>query len=203
VWKDYHHQSVRKSVDPIIFYHHHPHEYGYISFNLQARQGDYLQALQTIWKKHYPNDQFIYYFMNQFMAEQYQSDKLFSTLLNLFSVISIVVANLGLFGMASLAMIKRTREIAVRKVLGATIANILIMVSKKYIRLILLSCVFAFPLAYYVTDQWLKSFAYKIDVSWWMIILPGIIVLVTTLVTIASQSIRAAVANPAKSLRDQ
>jgi putative ABC transport system permease protein len=203
VWKDYHHQSVRKSVDPIIFLHRHPFEYGYYSFNVQSRQGDYLQTLQTIWSKHYPNDQFIYYFMDRFYEKQYQADELFGKLLNLFSIISITVASLGLFGMASLAMVKRTKEIGIRKVLGASVWNILVMLSKKYIRLIAISCAFAFPLAYYFTYQWLSGFSYRINISWWMIVFPGAIVLAATLLTIASQSIRAALANPAKSLRDQ
>ncbi|HOX83302.1 MAG TPA: ABC transporter permease [Chryseolinea sp.] len=203
VWKDYHQESVRKSVDPVIFYHHHPHEYGYYSFNVQSREGDYLEALQSIWKKHYPNDQFIYYFMDRFFEEQYRADELFGKLLNLFSVISIVVSSLGLFGMASLAMVKRTKEIGVRKVLGASVWNILVMLSTHYVKLILIGCAFAFPLAYYLTYQWLEGFAYKIEISWWMIILPGILVLLATLLTIATQSVRAALANPAKSLRDQ
>jgi putative ABC transport system permease protein len=203
VWKDYHHESVHKSVDPIIFYHHHPHEYGYYSFNVQSRQGDYLKALQSVWDKHYPNDQFIYYFMDHFFEAQYRADELFGKLLSLFSVISIIVSSLGLFGMASLAMVKRTKEIGVRKVLGASVWNILVMLSTHYVKLILIGCAFAFPLAYYLTYQWLQGFAYKIEVSWWMIVLPGILVLVATLLTIAAQSIKAALANPAKSLRDQ
>jgi putative ABC transport system permease protein len=203
VLKDYHHESIRKPVEPILFFHHHPHEYGYYSFKVQSRQGNYLQGLEKIWHKHYPNDQFIYYFMDRFFEEQYQSDEFFTKLLKLFSIISIAVASLGLFGMASLAMVKRTKEIAVRKVLGARVSDILLMISRNYVRLIAISCAFAFPLAYYVTDQWLNGFAYKIDVHWWMIIMPGAIVLLTTLLTIAAQSIRAAIADPARSLRDQ
>jgi len=87
--------------------------------------------------------------------------------------------------------------------LGATASNILVMLSGKYVRLIVLSCIIAFPVAYYLTSLWLDGFAHKINVSWWMIVLPGAFVLVTTLLTIASQSLRAALANPAKSLRDQ
>jgi putative ABC transport system permease protein len=202
VWKDYHHESVRKAVDPLIFYHRHPFEYGYYSFQVQSRQGDYLATLQTIWNKHYPNDQFIYYFMDRFFEEQYRSDELFARLLNLFSIISITVAGLGLLGMASLAMVKRTKEIAVRKALGATATNILTMLSKSYVRLIMISCLFAFPAAYYLTYKWLEGFAYKIDVQWWMILSPGVIVLAAMLLTIAGQALRAAFANPAKSLRD-
>jgi len=203
VWKDYHQQSLRKSVDPIIFYHHHPHEYGYYSFQAQSRTGDYLKTLEQIWNRHYPNDAFNYYFMDRFFEQQYKSDQLFAKLLSLFSVISITVACLGLFGMASLSMVKRTKEIGVRKVLGASVFNILVMLSKNYVKLIIVSCVFAFPAAYYLTHQWLSGFAYKIDVSVWMIVLPGVIVLVATLITISSQAIRAALANPAKILRDQ
>lgn len=141
--------------------------------------------------------------MDRFFEEQYQSDELFSRLLNLFSIISIAVASLGLFGMASLAMVKRTREIAVRKVPGASVSNTLVMISSNYVRLIVISCAFAFPLAFYLIHQWLEGFTYKIEISWWMIVIPGGIVLATTLLTIAGLSIRAALANPATSLKDQ
>ncbi len=203
LWKDYHHESVRKAVEPIIFLHHHPHEYGYYSFQVQSSASDYLSVLQEIWKKHYPNDTFTYYFMDRFFEAQYKADLLFERLLGLFSFISMTVACLGLFGMATLAMVKRTKEIGVRKVLGASVWNIIMMLSKSYIRLIIISCAFAFPIAYYFTHQWLQGFAYKINISWWMILLPGLIVLVATLLTISSQSLRAALANPAKVLRDQ
>jgi putative ABC transport system permease protein len=203
VWKDYHHESLRKSVDPIIFYHRHPHEYGYYSFNVRSREGNYLETLENIWNKHYPNDQFIYYFIDSFYEAQYKADELFGKLLGIFSIISIVVACLGLFGMATLAMVKRTKEIGVRKVLGATVWNILVLISSGYIRLILISCVFAFPLAYYFTQRWLDGFAYKIDISWWMIVLPGLIVMAVTLITISSQSLKAAMTNPAKSMREE
>lgn len=203
VWKDYHHQSIRKPLEPTLFYHRHPHEYGYYSFQVQSREGDYLTSLQQIWKKHYPNDTFVYYFMDSFFEEQYKSDRLFSRLLNLFSIISITVACLGLFGMATLSMVKRTKEIGVRKVLGASVWNILVMLSRNYIKLILISCLFAFPASYYLTYLWLNDFAYKVEVSWWMIVLPGVVVLIATLLTISTQSVRAAMTNPAKTLRDQ
>ncbi len=203
VWKDYHHESVRKPVEPVIFYHRHPHEYGYYSFNVQSREGNYLAALEEIWRRHYPNDQFIYHFMDRFFEEQYRADKLFGKLLSVFSIISISVASLGLFGMASLAMVKRTKEIGVRKVLGASVVNIVLLLCKNYIRLIAISCVFAFPVIYYLTNRWLQDFAYKITISWWMIVLPGAIVLTAALLTIATQTIRAATANPTRSLKEQ
>jgi len=203
VWKDYHHESVRKTVDPIIFFHHHPHEYGYYSFKVNSLEGNYLETLKKIWDKHYPNDQFIYYFMDQYFEDQYRADEIFGNLLKLFSVISIVVASLGLFGMSSLAMVKRTKEIAVRKVLGASVLDILVMLSKRYMIFMAISCFFAFPLMYHFGSQWLAGFVYKIDISWWMILFPGVMVLFATLLTIAGQSIRAATTNPATRLKDQ
>lgn len=203
VLKDYHHRSLRNMVEPVIFVDKHPIEYGYYSFSVQTREGKFLNTLKEIWSKHYPNDQFVYYFMDHFFEEQYNQDQLFSKLLNIFSVISIIVASLGLFGMASISIAKRTKEIAVRKVLGATTANLLMMLSTTYVKMILIGCALAFPAAYYLTAQWLKEFSYRIDVKWWMILLPGIIVLITTLMTIGGQAIRAAVANPAEKLRDQ
>lgn len=203
IWKDYHHQSARKSVEPIIFVYQHPHEYGYYSFLVQSRSGNYLETLEKIWKHHYPQDQFICYFMDSFFEAQYRDDELFASLLTLFSMISIAVASLGLFGMTSLTMVKRTKEIGVRKVLGASVWNILLLLSKNYVRLIAISCVFAFPLSWYLTWKWLQGFSYKISIQWWMIVFPGIVVLTTTLLTIAWQTVRAAMANPAKSLKDE
>lgn len=203
LWKDYHHESIRKAVSPVIFFHRHPHEYGYYSFQVQAGQHNYLETLQQLWKKHYPADQFIHYYVDSFFAQQYRADELFGKLLGLFSVIAIVVAALGLFGMASLSIVKRMKEIGVRKVLGATVMNILVLLAKSYIKLILISCVFAFPLAYYITWQWLQGFSYRINISWWMVLLPGVIVLAATLLTIAGQSIRAALSNPVNTLKDQ
>ena len=203
VLKDYHHQSLRSSVEPVIFVHKHPYEYGYYSFSVESREGEFLTKLRDIWNRHYPNDHFVYYFMDRFFEEQYNQDELFGKLLNIFSVISIIVASLGLFGMASISIAKRTKEIAVRKVLGATTVNLLVMLSKTYVKMIIIGCALAFPAAYYLTSQWLKEFSYRIDVKWWMILLPGLIVLLTTLMTIGTQAIRASVANPADKLRDQ
>lgn len=203
ILRDYHHESVRKAIDPILYVMRHPHEYGYYSFRANSREGTFLEALEEIWKKHYPNDTYTYYFMDSFFEDQYQSDALFSALLQLFSVIAIFVASLGLFGMATLSMVKRTKEIAVRKVLGASAGNILVMISRSYLLMILIGCLFAFPLTYYLTTRWLESFANKIAVQWWMILVPGLMVLLTTLLTIGGLSLRAAMANPARSLKEQ
>lgn len=203
VWKDYHHESIHKSVIPIIFIHRHPNEYGYYSFLTETNRGSYLKDLETVWNRHYPNDTFVYYFMDQFFAGQYASDQLFEKMLRLFSIISILVSCLGLFGMATLSMVKRLKEIGIRKTLGATVPDILLLISSGYVALIAISCVFAFPVAWYIATHWLDGYAYKINIQWWMLILPGIIVLLTTLITVSIQAVKAALSNPVKVLRDQ
>lgn len=202
VWKDYHHESLHKPVSPVIFYHLHPFEYGYYSFNVNAGGGAFLSDLEKTWNKHYPNDQFVYYFMDRYFAEQYRADELFGRLLKAFSVIAIAVSALGLFGIASLAMVKRSREIGIRKVLGASVGGILAMLSGRYVRLILIGCILAIPLSLFLMDRWLQNFAYKISIAWWMLIVPGVLVLAATLLTISIQSVRAATANPVDSLKD-
>lgn len=203
VWKDYHHESIHKAVSPIMFIFRHPHEYGYYSFRMETTSTDFLPALQKIWNEHYPADTFTCYFMDSFFEEQYTADLLFEKLLTIFGVASVVIACLGLYGMASLAMVKRTKEIGVRKVLGASVPRIMLLLSQTYIRLVIIGSAIAFPLVWYITARWLEGFSYRVDVRWWMIVLPSIFVLLISLATISVQTIRAAMSNPAQVLRDQ
>jgi putative ABC transport system permease protein len=202
VWKDYHHQSLRKTVEPTVFYYRHPHEYGYYSFRLNTATGDYLQVLKHIWSRHYPNDTFQFYFMDQYYAKQYNTDQLLAVLLRIFSLFSVIIACLGLFGMATLMLVRRTREIGVRKVLGASVWSILLLIAKSYVWLLLISCVFAFPVAWHMAHQWLEGFANRINITVWMIVVPGLLMLVAILVTISIQALKAALANPVNTLRD-
>ena len=203
VWKDYHHESMHKPITPVMFIFRHPFEYGYISFKLASSKGEFMTKLEEIWKKHYPNDTFTCYFMSSFFEDQYASDRLFAKLLGIFGFISVTIASLGLLGMASLSMVKRTKEIGVRKVLGASIGNILLMLAREYVLLLSISSILAFPLIWYATSKWIEGFSYKIELQWWMILVPGLLVMMVSLVAISGQAIRAAMTNPTKVLRDQ
>lgn len=203
VWKDYHHESVHKPITPVMFIFRHPFEYGYISFKLASSKGSFMPKLEEIWKRHFPNDTFTCYFMSSFFEDQYASDKLFAKLLGMFGFISVAIASLGLLGMASLTMVKRTKEIGVRKVLGASVSNILLMLASEYISLIAVSSLLAFPLTWYVTSKWMEGFSYRVALEWWMIVVPGILVMIISLGAISGQAIRAAMSNPTQVLRDQ
>jgi putative ABC transport system permease protein len=203
VWKDYHHESVHKPITPVMFIFRHPFEYGYMSFRLGSSKGDFLARLEDIWKRHFPNDTFTCYFMSSFFEDQYASDKLFAKLLSIFGFISVAIASLGLLGMASLSMVKRTKEIGVRKVLGATVGNILLMLAKEYMLLIAISSLLAFPLIWYSAAKWMEGFSYRVNLQWWMIIVPGVLVMIVSIIAISGQAIRAAMSNPTKVLRDK
>jgi ABC-type antimicrobial peptide transport system permease subunit len=124
-------------------------------------------------------------------------------LFDIFSILSIVISCLGLFGLATFAAQQRIKEIGVRKVLGASEAVIVSLLSKDFIKLVLISCIVAFPVAWWASDKWLQSFAYRINISWWLFAIAGVLALLIALITVSFQAIRAAVANPVKALRSE
>jgi len=162
-----------------------------------------LNVMQQAWKKHYPDDPFSFYFMDSFFARQYEDDELFGKLLTLFSVMSAIVASLGLLGLASLTVLKRTKEIGVRKVVGASVLRILLLLSKDYLRLIFIAFVLVIPIFYYAITEWLQVFSYRIELQLWMFLLPGIIVTTIAWCIISLQSLKAARTNPVKSLKTE
>ena len=131
-------------------------------------------------------------------AEQ-QTGKLFIT----FAVFAIFIACLGLFGLVTYAAEQRTKEIGIRKVLGASVGGIVAMLSKDFAKLVLIASVIAFPVAWWAMNKWLQSFAYRINISWWVFVIAGIAAIVIALITVSFQAIKAAIANPVKSLRTE
>ncbi len=204
VIQDYHQESLKKKVEPVLFYFGHPYEFGYYTFRVNsANREAALNFMQQAWKKHYPDDPFSFYFMDNFFARQYEDDELFGKLLTLFSAMAVIVASLGLLGLASLTVLKRTKEIGVRKVVGASVLRILLLLSKDYIRLVLIAFLIVLPIFYYAIDEWLKVFSYRIELQFWMFIMPGIIVTTIAWCIISLQSLKAARTNPVKSLRTE
>ena len=158
-------------------------------------------AVERIYSGLFPGNPFRYAFADEEFDEQYQNDRRFATLFSLFAVLAILIACLGLFGLASFSARQRTKEIGIRKVLGASVAAMVSLLSKELIKLVLLANVAAWPLAYFAMNKWLQSFAYRINVSWWVFALAGGLALVIALLTVSSQAIKAALANPVDSLR--
>ena len=150
-----------------------------------------------------PEQPFEYQFLDDHFAELYRADQAVSKVVGILAGLAILISCLGLFGLASYAAEKRVKEIGIRKVLGASVPNITALLSKDFIRLVFVSNLIAWPIAWFSVNRWLQDFAYRIPVSWWVFILAGVIALLIALVTVSFQAIRAAITNPVKSLRTE
>jgi putative ABC transport system permease protein len=203
VTKDFHHLGLQKAIDPVIFLYR-PGSRSYLS--LKVGTGD-MQAtvaeVQQKWEQHFPDDPFNYFFLDQFFDQQYQSDTMFGQLFTFFALLAIFVASLGLFGLASYDVLQRTKEIGIRKVLGATTAGLVTLLSKDFLKLVFLAFLVATPLAYFFMEKWLADFAYHTNIGWWVFVLAGVVAVTVAFLTVSFQSTKAALANPVKSLRSE
>jgi ABC-type antimicrobial peptide transport system permease subunit len=162
-----------------------------------------LATLEKASKKFNPKYPFYYIFPDDIFKFQYHSEMIIGQLANVFAFLAIFISCLGLFGLAMFMAEQRTREIGIRKVLGANVAGIITMISKDFLTLVAISAVIAFPVAWWAMNKWLQDFAYKTNISWWIFLLAGIATTLIALVTISFQAVKAAVANPVSSLRSE
>lgn len=162
-----------------------------------------LPTIKRVYAKVAPVFPLEYNFLDQKFDLLYKKDIRQQTILSIFAGLAIFIACLGLFGLAMFTAVKRTKEIGVRKVLGSTIQNIVLLLSKDLLKPVLLATVIAIPAGYYIMNNWLQNFAYRTPLYWWIFALPALITFVIALVTVSFQAIKAAVANPVKSLRTE
>ena len=201
VLKNYHQESLKKSYEPLVFrYNDSPGGSYSIKFNTANVMAS-IAKFEGHWKTLFPGNPFIHFFLDDHYDQQYQADQQFGKIFGIFSVLAIFIACLGLFGLSSLTAIQRTKEIGVRKVMGATIPSILILMSRDYLTLLIASIAIAVPVAWWIMRGWLQEFAYRIPLSWWIFALPGLAVVSIALITVSVHTLRAARTNPATSLR--
>ena len=162
-----------------------------------------LANVGKVYSTFYPQKTFSYNWVNEQINEQYNAEYKLQRLLSCFSVLIIFLACLGLFGLVSFTAEQRVKEIGIRKVLGASVSNIVVLISKDYLWLILTALLIASPIAWFAMNKWLMDFAYRISIQWWVFVMAGVIALVIAFATISFQSIKAAIANPVKSLRSE
>jgi putative ABC transport system permease protein len=198
---DHHQQSLHVPVEPIIF----TPQYSTGNFFFVKASAENLPrtiaAIEKEYQKFFHGNSFSYFFLDEFFNRQYQVDKHFRTAFMLFASLGVLLACLGLFGLSFFTTAQRTKEIGIRKVVGATAANILGLLVKDFSKIILLAAVLASPLTYYVINQWLAGYAYHINVSWTMLVIPGIATLIIALLTVSYQTIKAALLNPVDPLK--
>lgn len=203
VLADYHQQGLQKAIEPMIF-RFRPGNRNFYSIkvatgNLPAT----IAAVKKTWDKYFPADPFSYTFLDETFSEQYKADILFGKVFGIFAFLAILIACFGLLGLSAYNVIQRTKEIGIRKVLGASAKSILILLSKDFMKLILVSLVLAIPLGWYIMHQWLQDFAYRIHIGWWVFAIAGFLALLIALLTIVMQAAKAVVVNPVKSLRSE
>jgi putative ABC transport system permease protein len=159
--------------------------------------------VKSNWDKFFPGNTFDYFFLDDHFDQQYRADQRFGQVFGLFTSLAILVACLGLFGLASFTTIQRTKEIGIRKVLGASVSGILKLLYQEFATLLVIAFVIAVPLAWLTIGNWLQGYAFRINIHWYYFVLPFIMILVVALLTVSFQSIKAAIANPVKSLRTE
>ena len=202
VLKDFHFNSIHQAIDPLVIRLDENWSWGTILVRTKAgKTKEALAGLEKLCAALNPGFPFTYQFSDQEYTKLYKSEQVVSTLSNYFALLAIFISCLGLFGLATFTAAQRTKEIGVRKVLGASVPNITAMLSGDFLKLIAIAMVLAFPAAWFFMDKWLQGFAYKIDIEWWMFALAGIVTACIALLTVSYQSVRAALMNPVKSLK--
>ncbi len=203
VVRDFHFNSLHQQVEPLVIMPRQPGQ-RFSQISIRISMIDPQKAVKWItdnWNKDFPGALMEYSFMDKKLNDQYLAENRFSKFFFYFSVLSLVIACLGLFGLTAFTVQQRIKEIGIRKVLGASVSNITAMLSADFLKLILISSIIAFPVAWYVMHKWLQDFAYRVNISWWMFAASGAMVLIIAFITVGFQTIRAAIANPVKNLR--
>ena len=208
VMKDFHFESLHQTIAPLIFMMPPagPNQSFYNAISIKISGNNIPAAVEKIkntWQQYLPDLPFQYTFLDENFKTLYESEQRQETIFTTFACIAIFIACLGLFGLSAFAITQRIKEIGVRKVLGASTTTIVSLLSKDFIKLVIIAAVFAFPVTWFLMHRWLQDFAYRISIQWWVFIIAGIGALIIALVTISFQAIKAALSNPVKSLRTE
>jgi putative ABC transport system permease protein len=208
VVKDFHFESLHQAITPLVFVLPPPGKnqtfYNYISVKLSGNHiNSTLNTIKNTWEKFSPDLPYQYTFFDENFSKLYASEQRQETIFTTFACIAIFIACLGLLGLSAFAISQRVKEIGVRKVLGANTTTIVSLLSKDFLKLVLIAAVIAFPVAWYVMHNWLQDFAYRISIQWWVFIIAAVAAALIALITVGMQAIKAAMVNPVKSLRSE
>ncbi len=202
VVKDFHFKSLHERIAPLVMVL--GNNAGTVIVKVKTKDiSGLLASLKTNWNHLMANAPFTYSFLDERFNETYLAEQKIGRILGLFAGLTIFVACLGLFGLATFTAEQRTKEIGVRKVLGASVSSIVVLLSKDFLKLIAIAIVLAIPVAWYTMNRWLQDFAYKVDIEWWVFVLAGLLSIGIALLTVSFQSVKAALMNPVKSLRSE
>lgn len=205
VMADYHQHGLRHAINPIMVFNA-TYAYNFIALRINSHTSNIQQITQEvkdIWNVRFPGYPFEFFMLEDDFNAQYHQEHIMAKIIGVFALMTILVACLGLIGLTTYTIVQKRKEIGIRKVLGASVSGIVAMLSRDFVKLVCLAIVIASPIAWWAMNQWLADFAYRIEIQWWMFSLAGMAAVAIALLTVASQAIRAAVANPVDSLRDE
>ena len=203
VVEDFHFRSLHEKITPLVMYHSFL-TYGSYRVTIKTHPGNHAEAVQaakSVWKRFFPNEPFEYSFLNDTFNQLHQSDIHISRLILIFSILAVVIAMLGLFGLSTFAIERRTKEIGIRKVLGASVPSIIYLLTREFLVLVAIAFVIAAPLSWWAMNRWLENFAYRIDITVWIFVAGAVISLVIALIAVGVQALKAATDNPVKALK--
>lgn len=203
VVSSYHHQGLQKSLDPMLILLR-PNVRTFYSLKLHGEQpGKALTSIEATWNKFFPQDPFNYFFLDEFYDQQYRGEMLFGKVFGIFSILGIIIACFGLLGLSAYNVLQRTKEIGIRKVIGATESRILVLLTSDFMRLVAISLIIAIPLSWYLMYKWLNGFAFRTNIEWWIFAGAGAIALFIAFITVSIQAIKVIMAKPVDSLRTE
>jgi putative ABC transport system permease protein len=204
VLKDYHQRSLQQPYEPILYFSPTWNFWKFISIHTSPDHlNNNIASIEKVYKTYFPGNAFSYFFLDDYFNRQYQADQRFGKIFSLFTAFAIFVACLGLLGLSSFVIRVRTREIGIRKVLGASVFSLLQLFSVDFIRLVCLSSIIALPIIWLSASRWLDNYAFHVRLNWLMFVAPPVFLLSLALITICLQSLKTALSNPIKNLRTE
>jgi putative ABC transport system permease protein len=203
VTADFHQLGLQKNIDPMILILR-PNASRFYSLKLAGGNTEKtISSLQQIWSRYFPKDPFEYFFLDESFGQQYKADMLFGTVFGIFAFVAILIACFGLLGLSAYNVLQRTKEIGIRKVMGASVNSILILLSRDFLKLILIALFLAIPAGWVIMNNWLEDYAFRIQIGWWVFAIAGFAALIIAVLTICIQALKAATTNPVQSLKTE
>jgi putative ABC transport system permease protein len=203
VLSSFHQLSPKENLTPLYFVLQ-PRALSYFAVQLRSKRFSHsVEQIKGVWETHFPDYPFNYFFLDRYFNQQYQSEEMFARVTGIFTGLALFIGCMGLFGLTAYSVVQRTKEVGIRKVLGASVSNVIALFSVGFVKLILIANFIAVPLAYAGMAYWLNGYAYKVSLSWWLFALPVVGVLVIALITVCLQTYRVAVTNPVETLKHE
>jgi putative ABC transport system permease protein len=202
--KNYNFRSLREDIAPLTLTMDKSYTINYLF--VKVKPGNLVRAFDEIkssWHRQYPNADFLASWINENTERQYLNERRLSSIFVSGAVLAIIISCIGLLAISIMTVLQRTKEIGIRKVLGSSVTSIILLLSKDFVKLVLLAAVIAFPIAWWLMNSWLQSYAYRISIQWWVFAVSTLLAIVLAFITISFQSVRAALANPVRSLRSE